>query len=123
MVGAVGVAGVIAQVVAGLGLDDYVFMPTALAIALVGMLLVIRSQGTPSPGSCLVAGPFNSVRRRVQAWVDRRFNRSRYDTERVMDGFAARLRDEVDSQRLVDGWVEVVDEAVQPSLAQMWLRT
>jgi hypothetical protein len=45
VVGAVGEAGVIAQVVAGLEPDDYVFMPAALAIALVGMLLVIKVPG------------------------------------------------------------------------------
>jgi hypothetical protein len=58
----------------------------------------------------------------VQAAVDRRFNRSRYDAERVMDGFAGNLRDEVDPDRVVGGWVSVVDETMKPSSAGVWVR-
>jgi hypothetical protein len=110
---------------------SYILVVSALgAVFAVGAIwipsFIVGEKSPPlfvAGSTLVVAGLFNPVRRRVQAWVDRRFNRSRYDTERVMDGFAARLRDEVDPQRLVDGWVEVVDEAMQPSLARVWLRT
>ncbi len=69
-----------------------------------------------------VAALFNPVRRRVQVWVDRRFNRSRYDAQRVMDRFAGSLRDRVDSVEVVDGWVGVVSETMQPASVGVWLR-
>jgi hypothetical protein len=75
-------------------------------------------------GSTLaVAALFNPVRRRVQAWVDRRFNRSRYDAERVMDGFASSLRDRVDPEGVVDGWVGVVSDTMQPRSVAVWVRS
>ena len=69
-----------------------------------------------------VAATFNPLRRRVQTAVDRRFNRSRYDAERVMDEFALTLRDRVESDRLIGGWVGVVSETMQPSLVGVWVR-
>ena len=69
-----------------------------------------------------VAALFNPLRLRVQALVDRRFNRSRYDAEQVMDGFAASLRDEVDSDSVVTGWQTVVIETMHPSLVGVWVR-
>lgn len=75
-------------------------------------------------GSTLaVAGLFNPVRRRVQGWVDRRFNRSRYDAARVMDEFAGSLRDEVDANAVIDGWVGVVSETMQPEAVGVWVKT
>ena len=69
-----------------------------------------------------VAALFNPLRSRVQRLVDRRFNRSRYDAERVMDGFAATLRDRVDPGEVLDGWIGVVVETMQPSSQRVWLR-
>ena len=69
-----------------------------------------------------VAAVFNPLRRRVQRVVDRRFNRSRYDAERVMDGFATTLRDEVDEDAVVDGWQGVVVETMHPSSVGVWVR-
>jgi hypothetical protein len=68
-----------------------------------------------------VAAMFNPVRRRVQGWVDRRFNRSRYDAQRVMDEFASSLRDRVDQVGIVEGWLEVVTETMQPSSMGVWV--
>jgi len=58
----------------------------------------------------------------VQVWVDRRFNRSRYNAQLVVDDFAGSLRDQVDSGEVVDGWVGVVAETMQPSAAGVWVR-
>lgn len=69
-----------------------------------------------------VAAVFNPLRRRVQRVVDRRFNRSRYDAERVMDDFATTLRDEVDEDSVVDGWQGVVTETMHPSSVGIWVR-
>lgn len=74
-------------------------------------------------GSTLaVAALFNPIRKRVQGLVDRRFNRSHYDVERVMDRFAGTLRDRVDPDGVVDGWVGVVSETMQPEAVSVWVR-
>lgn len=65
-------------------------------------------------GTLVVAALFNPLRRRVQAWVDRRFNRRRYDAELLMGRFTETLREEVDSVEVVTGWVGAVEETMQP---------
>jgi hypothetical protein len=68
------------------------------------------------------AALFTPVRRRVQAWVERRFNRSRYDAEQVIDGFSGSLRRDLDPDTLVRGWVNVVSETMQPETVSVWVR-
>jgi hypothetical protein len=55
-------------------------------------------------------------------WVDRRFNRSRYDAERVAQEFAGSLRDEVHDAEIVDGWVGAVTRTMQPASVGVWVR-
>jgi two-component system, NarL family, sensor kinase len=69
-----------------------------------------------------VAGLFQPARRRVQAAVDRRFNRRRYDAARTVAAFAARLREQVDLDALSTELLAVVDQTVQPSRTSLWLR-
>ena len=54
--------------------------------------------------------------------MDRRFNRQRYDAQRVMDGFAYSLRDRVDPEEVMTGWVDVVSSTMQPDSIGMWVR-
>ncbi|HSK35433.1 MAG TPA: hypothetical protein VLA80_01725, partial [Actinomycetota bacterium] len=68
------------------------------------------------------AAAFAPLRRRVQAAVDRRFNRRRYDAARTVAGFAARLREQVDLDALSTELLAVVDQTVQPSRTSLWLR-
>jgi hypothetical protein len=85
-------------------------------------MLPDQSQLVVAATTLAVATLFNPLRKRVQGWVDRRFNRSRYDTQRVMDGFAGALRDQVDAEAVVDGWVGVVSETMQPASVSVWVR-
>lgn len=74
-------------------------------------------------GSTLaVAALFNPLRNRIQRGVDRRFNRSRFDTERVMEDFAASLHARVDPDDVVAGLTDVVAEAMQPVALNVWVR-
>jgi hypothetical protein len=92
-------------------------------VALMSSLLPDESSDLAVAGSTLVvAALFNPLRRRVQGWVDRRFNRQRYDAQRVMDGFAYSLRDRVDPEEVMTGWVEVVSSTMQPDSIGMWVR-
>jgi hypothetical protein len=69
-----------------------------------------------------VAAVFNPMRRQTQVWVDRRFNRSHYDVERVMESFAGSLQTRVDPEGVMDDLVNVVSEAMQPSSVGAWVR-
>jgi hypothetical protein len=69
-----------------------------------------------------VAGVAGPVRRRLQAAVDRRFDRARYDAARAVDAFAARLRDQVDLDEITGGLRDTVAATVAPGRVSVWLR-
>jgi hypothetical protein len=69
-----------------------------------------------------VAALFQPARRRIQAAVDRRFNRRRYDAARTIEAFSARLRHHVDLDSLSNELLVAVDQTVQPTRASLWLR-
>jgi hypothetical protein len=54
--------------------------------------------------------------------VDRRFNRSRFEAELIMSRFTATLRDEVDPEAVIGGWVSVVAATMQPASAAVRVR-
>ena len=72
--------------------------------------------------STLVAAAlFNPLRRRVQEMVDRRFNRARYDAERTVAAFTARLKETVDLDSVRDDLATVVDQALEPAHISVWI--
>ena len=69
-----------------------------------------------------VVALFQPLRRGIQSAVDRRFYRAKYDAERTLDAFAARLRDQVDLDALERELLDAVGRTVQPVTAGLWLR-
>ena len=101
------------------------------ALLVVPYLLIVPAAGRLAGGSgslavaaatLAAAVAFAPLRRRVQDVVDRRFNRRRYDAARTVEGFAARLREQVDLDALAAELLVVVDQTVQPTRASLWLR-
>ena len=107
-----------------------------LSAALIGLYLLVvallRPLLEPVTGSSslavaastlAVAAVFNPARRRLQAAVDQRFDRARYDAAHAVEAFAARLRTQVDLDEITTSLCKTVTATVAPGRVAVWLRT
>jgi hypothetical protein len=88
-----------------------------------GQLLGRSSPLVVAAATLAVAAVFQPARRRVQAAVDRRFNRRHHDAAGIIQRFGARLRDQVDLDTLSSDLLMVADQTMQPTQASLWLRS
>ena len=109
----------------------YALLTLLLGAAYIGLVLGGQALSSSFTGSSnlavagstlLVAALFLPVRSRVQAFVDRRFNRRRYDAQKTLEAFGTRLREQVELDQLSDDLVMVVTETMRPSRTTLWVR-
>lgn len=112
------VYGTLTATLAAIYLGSVVFLQTAFR-ALTGevsQLIVVAS-------TLAIAALFNPLRQRIQGAIDRRFYRSKYDAQKTLETFSARLRDEMDLDDLSRDLVAVVRSTVQPEPVSLGLKT
>jgi len=80
------------------------------------------SQMVVAGSTLAVAVLFRPLRTRIQEQVDRRFNRRKYDAEKIIEAFSFKLREEVDLDRLSRYLVDAVEETMEPRRVSLWLR-
>jgi len=101
---------------------------TGLLVGVYAGLVLLATQVLGFHGSVAVAGStlaaaalFTPLRRRVQRLVDRRFNRTRYDADRTVTAFAARLKDAVDLDSIRDDLAGTAHQALEPAHISVWV--
>jgi hypothetical protein len=89
-------------------------------VLLATRVLSVSSPVAVAASTLAAAALFSPLRRRVQRVVDRRFNRVRYDGERTVEAFAARLKDAVDLDMVRTDLAGVVSRALEPAHVSVW---
>ena len=112
----------------------YTVVTAALAAAYIATVLVLQLAFAALVGEAsstlvsvlstlAIAALFTPVRLRVQAFIDRRFYRRKYDAARALATLADSARDDLDLTGLTDRLVHVVDDTMQPAHISLWLKS
>jgi hypothetical protein len=91
-------------------------------VLLATQVLRFHTEVAVAAATLVAAALVNPIRRRVQHAVDRRFNRARYDADRIVAAFAAGLQGAVDLATLNDSLAGAVQRALEPAHQSIWLR-
>ena len=94
------------------------------AVGVLGLGSLVR-RGSPlvvASSTLAAAALFNPLRLRLQSAVDHRFNRTRYNAERVVNEFSQHLRDHVNLDEIIRGLSGVLSQTLQPTSATLWLK-
>lgn len=94
----------------------------AAGVFVTQLLLPTSSDLGVAASTLAAAALIAPLRRRTQGWVDRRFNRARYDAGRVVEVMAARLRDQVNLSELTGQLMGAVARTLQPASLAVWVR-
>jgi hypothetical protein len=89
-------------------------------VLLATQVLTVKSPVAVAAATLVAAALFSPLRSRVQRIVDRRFNRARYDADRTIEAFAARLKDSVDPAAVQTDLASVVQRALEPAHLSLW---
>jgi hypothetical protein len=90
-------------------------------VLLATRVLSVHTPVAVAAATLAAAALFNPLRRRVQHMVDRRFNRARYDADRIVAAFASRLKGEVDLDSIRDDLAGAVQRALEPAHVSVWI--
>jgi hypothetical protein len=111
---------------------SYALLTVILGLGYAGVVLVLGqlfggvTRNPPSwsvaVATLTVSTLFQPARRRIQAMVDQRFNRRRYNAVKTIEAFSARLRGEIDLKTLSTELLAIVDRTMQPTTSSVWLR-
>ena len=110
----------------------YALVTAVLAAVFVGVVLAMqavlsaftqRNTLAVAASTLVVAALFQPIRARVQRTVDRRFDRARYDAERTITAFSARLRDHIDLAALRIDIGDVVRQTMAPTSLGVWIQS
>jgi hypothetical protein len=94
----------------------------ALVVIGLGQLLGQDTSLAVAGATLAMAAVFQPLRRRIQAMVDRRFNRRRHDAAKTIETFTAYLRDQIELDTVSAELVAVVDQTMEPTRVSLWLR-
>jgi hypothetical protein len=90
-------------------------------VLLATRVLSVHTPLAVAAATLAAAALFNPVRQRVQRRVDRRFNRARYDADRMVAAFADHVKDTVELDSIRDDLAGVVYQALEPAHVSVWI--